>query len=69
MPLTDTKIRSLKPSDKPFKFSDSQGLYHLVKPGDSRHRYLKYRIKGKESRIALGACPAICSIATIWVDM
>jgi integrase len=59
MSLTDTKIRSLKPSDKPFKISDSHGLYLLIKPGGSRHWYLKYRINGKESRVALGAYPAI----------
>lgn len=59
MSLTDAKIRTLKPSDKPFKVSDSHGLYLLVKPGGSRHWYLKYRISGKESRIALGAYPAI----------
>lgn len=59
MSLTDTKIRSLKSSDKPFKVSDSHGLYLLVKPGGSRHWYLKYRINGKESRIALGAYPAV----------
>ncbi|WP_229412362.1 tyrosine-type recombinase/integrase, partial [Klebsiella pneumoniae] len=45
--------------DKPFKVSDSHGLYLLVKPGGSRHWYLKYRISGKESRIALDAYPAI----------
>ncbi|ATX46790.1 TPA: tyrosine-type recombinase/integrase [Escherichia coli] len=59
MSLTDAKIRTLKPSDKTFKVSDSHGLYLLVKPGGSRHWYLKYRISGKESRIALGAYPAI----------
>ena len=59
MSLTSAKIRTLKPSDKPFKVSDSHGLYLLVKPGGSRHWYLKYRISGKESRIALGAYPAI----------
>ncbi|HCN4521872.1 TPA: tyrosine-type recombinase/integrase [Escherichia coli] len=59
MYLTDAKIRTLKPSDKPFKVSDSHGLYLRVKPGGSRHWYLKYRISGKESRIALGAYPAI----------
>ena len=59
MSLNDAKIRSLKPTDKPFKVSDSHGLYLLVKPGGSRHWYLKYRISGKESRIALGAYPAI----------
>lgn len=57
--LTDAKIRTLKPSDKPFKVSDSHGLYLRVKPGGSRHWYLKYRISGKESRIALGAYQAI----------
>lgn len=57
--LTDAKIRTLKPSDKPFKVSDSHGLYLRVKPGGSRHWYLKYRISGKESRIALGTYPAI----------
>lgn len=59
MSLTDAKIRTLKPSDKPFKVSDSHGLYLLVKPSGSRHWYLKYRINGKESRIALGAYPAV----------
>ncbi|WP_134744689.1 tyrosine-type recombinase/integrase [Escherichia coli] len=59
MSLTDAKIRTLKPSDKPFKVSDSHGLYLRIKPGGSRHWYLKYRISGKESRIALGAYPAI----------
>ncbi|EPU6496404.1 tyrosine-type recombinase/integrase [Escherichia coli] len=59
MSFTDAKIRTLKPSDKPFKVSDSHSLYLRVKPGGSRHWYLKYRISGKESRIALGAYPAI----------
>jgi len=59
MSLSDAKIRTLKPTDNPFKVSDSHGLYLLVKPGGSRHWYLKYRINGKESRIALGAYPAV----------
>ncbi|HCY2046691.1 TPA: tyrosine-type recombinase/integrase [Escherichia coli] len=59
MSLTSAKIRTLKPSDKPFKVSDSHGLYLRVKSGGSRHWYLKYRISGKESRIALGTYPAI----------
>ncbi len=59
MSLNDSKIRKLKPAAKPFKVSDSHGLYLLIKPGGSRHWYLKYRINGKESRIALGAYPAV----------
>lgn len=40
MSLSDAKIRSIKPSDKPFKLTDSQGLYLLVNPGGSRLWYL-----------------------------
>lgn len=59
MSLNETKIRSLKPSEKPFKVSDSHGLYLLVNPGGSRLWYLKYRINGKESRLGLGAYPEV----------
>jgi hypothetical protein len=33
MVLTDTAIRKSKPREKPYKVSDSQGLYLLVNPG------------------------------------
>lgn len=59
MSLNDTKIRSLKPSAKPFKVSDSHGLYLLVNPSGSRLWYLKYRVNGKESRLGLGAYPDV----------
>ncbi|WP_410014892.1 tyrosine-type recombinase/integrase [Sodalis sp. C49] len=59
MSLNDTKIRSIKSLAKPFKLSDSHGLYLLVNPGGSRLWYLKYRINGKESRLGLGAYPLV----------
>ncbi|PLY36041.1 integrase [Pectobacterium carotovorum] len=59
MSLNDTKIRNLKSSAKPFKVSDSHGLYLLVNPGGSRLWYLKYRVNGKESRLGLGAYPDV----------
>ncbi len=59
MSLNDTKIRSLKPSAKPFKVSDSHGLYLLVNPGGSRLWYLKYRINGKEPRLGSGGYPDV----------
>ncbi|HDZ2573130.1 TPA: tyrosine-type recombinase/integrase [Klebsiella pneumoniae] len=59
MSLNDAKIRNLKASAKPFKVSDSHGLYLLVNPGGSRLWYLKYRINGKESRLGLGAYPNV----------
>lgn len=59
MSLNDSKIRNLKSLKKPFKVSDSHGLYLLVNPGGSRLWYLKYRIHGKESRLSLGAYPDV----------
>ncbi|MCS4273668.1 MULTISPECIES: integrase arm-type DNA-binding domain-containing protein [Raoultella] len=59
MSLNYTKIRNLKPSAKPFKVSDSHGLYLLVNPSGSRLWYLKYRIDSKESRLSLGAYPDV----------
>jgi integrase len=59
MSLNDVKIRSTKPSDKPFKLTDAQGLYLLVNPGGSRLWYVKYRYDGKESRIGLGPYPEL----------
>ncbi|MCR6679587.1 Arm DNA-binding domain-containing protein, partial [Escherichia marmotae] len=54
MSLSDAKIRTIKPSDKPLKLTDSHGLYLLVNPGGSRLSYLKYRFNRKESLIAMG---------------
>ncbi|NPE54114.1 tyrosine-type recombinase/integrase, partial [Dickeya dadantii] len=59
MSLNDSKIRNLRPSAKPYKVSDSHGLYLLVNPGGSRLWYLKYRINRKESRLGLGTYPDV----------
>ncbi|EGJ3152623.1 integrase arm-type DNA-binding domain-containing protein [Salmonella enterica subsp. enterica serovar Newport] len=59
MSLNDSKIRNLKPASRPVKHTDSHGLYLLVSPGGSRLWYLKYRFNGKESRVSLGAYPAV----------
>lgn len=59
MSLNDIKIRSVKPSAKPFKVSDSHGLSLFVNPAGSRLWCLKYRINGKESRLGLGAYPDV----------
>jgi hypothetical protein len=32
MPLTDTMVRNAKPREKPYKLSDSKGLYLQVGP-------------------------------------
>jgi integrase len=57
MPLTDTAIRNLKPREKPYKVSDFDGLFVLVKPSGSRLWQFKYRIGGKEKLLSIGPYP------------
>jgi integrase len=59
MPLTDATIRNLKPRDKPYKVSDFEGLFLLVKPTGSRLWHQKYRIDGKEKLLAIGSYPEV----------
>lgn len=58
MPLTDTAIRKAKPSAKSVRLFDGGGLYLEVSPSGGKLWRLKYRIGGKEKRLALGAYPA-----------
>lgn len=57
--LNDFQIRKAKPKDKPYKLSDSGGLYLLVSPGGSRLWRFKYRYLGKEKLLSLGAYPEV----------
>ncbi|EHM6377909.1 integrase arm-type DNA-binding domain-containing protein [Salmonella enterica] len=59
MALTDTAIRKIKPTEKPFKMADSSGLYLLIKPNGSKLWYMKYRIDGKEKKLAFGPYPDV----------
>ncbi|NML89179.1 tyrosine-type recombinase/integrase [Sphingobium sp. TB-6] len=59
MALTDTAIRNSKPKAKPYKVTDSQGLYLLVNPRGSKLWRLKYRMNGVERKLALGSYPEI----------
>ena len=56
---TDTAIRNAKPIDKPYKLSDAQGLYLLIKPNGSKLWQLKYRFGGKEKKLAFIAYPTV----------
>lgn len=62
MALTDTAIRNAKPREKPFKLGDGGGLFLLVQPSGSKLWRLKYRISGKEKKLAIGPYPAITLI-------
>jgi integrase len=57
MPLTDTAIRTAKPTAKPQRLFDGGGLYLEVSPAGGKLWRLKYRHGGKEKRLALGAYP------------
>ncbi len=59
MPLSDVKIRNLKPKEKQYKVSDFEGLYILVKPTGSKLWQMKYRYFGKERLLSFGAYPAV----------
>lgn len=59
MPLSDSAIRSAKPSGKPRRLFDAGGLYLEVSPAGGKLWRLKYRFGGKEKRLALGAYPVI----------
>jgi integrase len=57
MPLTDAKLRSLKPGSKPVKVSDFEGLFLLITPSGSRLWRMAYRFAGKQKVLALGSYP------------
>lgn len=59
MPLTDTAIRTAKPSTAPVRMFDGGGLYLEVSPAGGKLWRLKYRYAGKEKRLALGVYPDV----------
>jgi hypothetical protein len=59
MALTDTTIRKIKPTGKPFKVSDEKGLYLLVTASGGKLWRFKYRFAGKEKVLSLGAYPDV----------
>lgn len=56
-PLTDTKIRTIKPAEKPQKLFDGGGLFLLVTPTGGKLWRLKYRFGGIEKLLAIGPYP------------
>lgn len=59
MALTDTTIRLAKARDRDRKLTDGKGLYLLVTSSGSKLWRLKYRIDGKEKKLALGSYPEV----------
>ena len=59
MSLTDLKIRTAKLQNKPYKLSDSGGLFLLITPTGGKYWRLKYRLQSKEKLLAIGIYPVI----------
>jgi len=57
VPLTDTKIRTIKPTENPQKLFDGGGLFLLVTPTGGKLWRLKYRFGGIEKLLSLGTYP------------
>jgi len=57
--LNDMRVRTAKPTEKPYKISDIDGLYLLVTARGGKYFRFKYRIGGKEKLLALGTYPEI----------
>jgi len=57
--LTDTAVRSVKPSESPQKLSDGSGLYLHVAPNGGRYWRFNYRFKGKQKTLAYGVYPDV----------
>jgi len=57
--LTVTAIKAAKGRDKPYKLSDSEGLYLLISPEGSRCWRMNYRHFGKQKTLAFGTWPSV----------
>ena len=59
MALTDVAIKNAKSHEKPYKMGDAGGLFLLVQPSGGKLWRLKYRVDGREKKLAIGPYPEI----------
>ncbi|HIA04205.1 MAG TPA: DUF4102 domain-containing protein [Myxococcales bacterium] len=59
MPLTDTAIRSARPTGRTRRLYDADGLYLEISPKGGKWWRFKYRFEGREKRISLGVYPEV----------
>lgn len=60
--LTDVQIKKARPADKPYKLTDSGGLFVLVSTTGNRSWRLKYRFGKKEKLLTFGSYPEVSLI-------
>lgn len=59
MALTDVRCRNAKPKEKPYKLSDSGGLYLYVSTTGAKSFRYKYRYERKEKLLTIGQYPKV----------
>jgi len=59
MALTNIAINKATPKDKPYKLSDSGGLFLYITPAGGKSWRWKYRVNGKEKTMTFGLYPDI----------
>lgn len=59
MALTDVAIKNAKPRAKPYKLGDAGGLFLLIQPSGGKLWRLKYRVDGREKKLAIGTYPEV----------
>jgi hypothetical protein len=57
--LTDIKVKTAKPKEKPYKLAAGRGLHLLVKTDGSKHWQFRFRFDGKENTLAIGRYPEV----------
>ncbi len=59
MPLSELRIKALKPTDKSKKYADGEGLHLFVSPSGGKLWRLAYRFDGKHKLLSFGAYPHV----------
>ena len=57
--LTAAWVKRARPRDKPYKLSDRDGLYLLIKPSGTRYWRMNYRFHGKQRTVSFGRWPDV----------
>lgn len=59
VPLSDSKIKSLKPQEKEYKVADGDGLYLHITPNGTKLWRIRYKLYGKLNTISIGKYPEV----------
>ena len=57
--ISDSRVRTAKPTERPYRLSDGRGLYLQVVPAGGRYWRFNYRFNGRQKTLALGTYPDV----------